>query len=478
MKPLVIAGAASGVGKTTVAAGIMGACRRRGLTVAPFKTGPDYIDPGFHAMAAGAPARNLDTWLTSEEEVRSIYRRGTAGADIGVVEGAMGLFDGRAGAGDAGSTAEVNRLIGGAVVLVADCARQARSLAALLKGFAAFGAGIGLAGCILNNVGSAGHARILEDAAREADVPVLGLLPRRPDIALPSRHLGLVQAGGTEPEREKLERIIDHIEQNTDIGALLRVAGIADRPAAGAAADMRPAGGMEARPAGMAPAVRLASGGAAPRIAVAGDEAFSFYYLDSLEALEDAGAQLVRFSPLRDEALPACDGLYLGGGYPEVFAARLEGNRPMREAVAAAVAGGLPAYAECGGLVYLCGELVAEDGSRRRMAGALPLTARMTGKRQALGYVEATARRGNILMPAGARVRGHEFHWSAIDWSLDDTAYDCYSGRMDRAAVDGFSAGNLLATYVHIHFGGNRGAAVSFVDACARARGVSSHVRG
>ncbi|MHB1412455.1 MAG: cobyrinate a,c-diamide synthase [Thermoleophilia bacterium] len=478
-RPVVIAGAASGVGKTTLAAGIMGACRCRGLKVAPFKVGPDYIDPGFHQRAAGAPSRNLDTWLTSADEVRAIYRRGAAAADVSIVEGVMGLFDGRAGAGAGGSTAEVSGLIGGAVMLVADCARQARSLAPLLKGFATFDAGTAVAGCILNNVGGAGHERILRDAAREAGVTVFGVLPRQPEIVLPSRHLGLVQAGGADAEQEKLELIIDHVQQNVDIDALLALAGNAGGKAASedgkrlagfAAAndEMRPPGGG---------AVRERPPGASARIAVARDEAFSFYYVDGLEALEEAGAELAYFSPLRDEALPACDGVYLGGGYPEVYAAELEANRSMRESVAAAVSGGLPTYAECGGLVYLCREL-EEHGRSRRMAGVLSLTARMTGRRQALGYVEATARRDSILMPAGASVRGHEFHWSAIDWSVDDAAYDCYSGRLGRSTPDGYLAGGLLASYVHIHFGGNRDAAAAFVGVCARARGVSARVHG
>jgi cobyrinic acid a,c-diamide synthase len=502
-RPVVIAGAASGVGKTTLAAGIMGACRRRGLKVAPFKVGPDYIDPGFHQRAAGAPSRNLDTWLTSADEVRAIYRRAAAAADVSIVEGVMGLFDGRAGAGAGGSTAEVSGLIGGAVMLVADCARQARSLAPLLKGFATFDAGTAVAGCILNNVGGAGHERILRDAAREAGVTVFGVLPRQPEIVLPSRHLGLVQAGGADAEQEKMELIIDHVQQNVDIDALLALARGAGGKAAredgkrlaggGASGNGARAAGVRAsedgaRPVGFAAAndemgppgggaVRERPPGASARIAVARDEAFSFYYVDGLEALEEAGAELAYFSPLRDEALPACDGVYLGGGYPEVYAAELEANRSMRESVAAAVSGGLPTYAECGGLVYLCREL-EEHGRSRRMAGALPLTARMTGRRQALGYVEATARRDSILMPAGASVRGHEFHWSAIDWSVDDAAYDCYSGRLGRSTPDGYLAGGLLASYVHIHFGGNRDAAAAFVGVCARARGVSARVHG
>lgn len=466
MIPLVIAGSASGVGKTTVATGVMGALRRRGLKVAPFKSGPDYIDPGYHLAVTGQPSRNLDTWLTSAAAVRDIYRRGSAGGDVSVIEGAMGLFDGRNGGGGSCSTAEIAQLTGGAVVLVVDCSRLARSLAPVLAGFAAFDRDVNLAGAVLNNAGSAGHARALKDAAREAGMPVLGVLPRRDDIGLPSRHLGLLQAekGNAEFE-ERLERIVDHIEENTDLDRLLELA----RSDAAIAEAVRPQKAMSET-------VRPETAPARVRIAVARDEAFSFYYVDSLEALEAAGAELIYFSPLRDTELPACEGLYLGGGYPELFAGELEANSSMRRSVAAAIGEGLPTYAECGGLVYLCREVSIEGGSHR-LAGALPLEARMAGKRQALGYVEAAARKNNLLLAAGARIRGHEFHWSAIEWRPEDLAYECFSSRESGGKAEGFAAGNLLASYVHVHFTGNPAAAARFVGACAGVEGVASRVR-
>lgn len=469
MIPLAIGGVASGVGKTTVAIGLMGAFRRQGIRVAPFKTGPDYIDPGYHLAATGVPSRNLDTWLTSAQVVQEIYARGSAEAEVAVIEGAMGLFDGRAGAGDQCSTAEIARLTGAAVVLVVDCARQARSLAPVLTGFAAFDRRVNLAGAILNNVGSPAHTRILKDAAREAGVPLLGVLPRRRDISLDSRHLGLVQADEPvaaavrqkgEPAAEVIERIIDHVEGNVDLEAMLGLS-------RGATAVVEP------RPtAAVAPAAPVLPGQSRIRLAVARDEAFSFYYLDSLEALEAAGAELIYFSPLHDPELPACDGLYIGGGYPEMFAAGLEANGSMRVSVAAAVGDGLPVYAECGGLVYLCRELEV-DGRRRTMVGALPLTARMTGSRQALGYVEAEARTDNLMFASGERVRGHEFHWSTIDWQEENLAYDCFSSREPGGRADGFSAGNLLASYVHINFAGNPRAAERLIGACAGVKGAS-----
>ncbi|MHB8858137.1 MAG: cobyrinate a,c-diamide synthase [Thermoleophilia bacterium] len=469
MNPLVIAGSASGVGKTTIATGIMGALKRRGLEVAAFKSGPDYIDPGFHRAVTGRPSRNLDTWLTSAAVVGEIYRRGSSGADVSVIEGAMGLFDGRTGGGSC-STAEVARLTGGAVVLVVDCSRLARSLAPVLAGFAAFDRNVYLAGAVLNNAGSPGHGRVLEEAAREAGVPVLGILPRREDIGLPSRHLGLVQAEKGKAEfEERLQRIIDHVAENIDVDRMLEVA---KSDAVSEAFDTEKV--MRSKPAPPDTA-RRETQPARVRIAVARDEAFTFYYVDSLEALEAAGAELIYFSPLHDAELPECQGVYLGGGYPELFAGGLEANTSMRRSVAGALREGLPAYAECGGLVYLCREVLIE-GKRHSLAGALPLEARMTAKRQALGYVEAIAKKDNLLLAAGASIRGHEFHWSAIDWRRDELAYDCFSSREAGGKAEGFAAGNVLASYVHVHFSGNPAAAARFVATCAGVEGVASSV--
>lgn len=467
-RPLVIAGNASGAGKTTVATGIMGAFKSGGIAVAPFKVGPDYIDPGFHRQAAGIPSRNLDTWLTSPEAVCSIYRRGSAVADVSVVEGVMGLFDGRAGGRDQGSTAEAARIIGGAVVLVVNCASLARSLAPLIYGFDRFDESLRLAGVILNNVGSAAHARMLRDAAGEAGVPVLGEIPRTGNISLESRHLGLVPAGECDDSREKLEETAELVKKHVDLEALLALTKV---PGSQFSFSMlkdaecetwkQETGNPETR-------------NSIARIAVAQDEAFSFYYVDSLEALEAAGAELVYFSPLRDDELPACDGLYLGGGFPEMFATELESNVSMRRSILQAARDGLPVYAECGGLVYLC-RGVEVDGARRQMVGAIESEAMMTGRRQALGYVEAKARRQNILIESAGRIRGHQFHWSKVKWQEDHLAYDCFSSKRPEVEQDGYSRGNLLATYVHIHFAGNDGAAAErFVGACVREKEVGA----
>jgi len=456
-RPLVIAGHASGVGKTTVATGLMGALRRRGHNVAPFKVGPDYIDPGYHLRATGVPSRNLDTWLTSAKQVHAIYERGARNADIGVVEGVMGLFDGRAGGRDDGSTAEVAMITGGAVVLVVNCARLSRSLAPLLMGFDRFDERLELAGAILNNVGSRGHARMLKDAAREVGVPVLGEISRDERLSLGSRHLGLVPATEQPGADETLEIMIDAVGRSVDIDALLDIAGA-------------PAALMDST---LASVHQQAAAAGNVSIAVARDEAFSFYYVDGLEALEAAGAKLVSFSPLKDDELPDCDGVYLGGGFPEVFAAGLEANAAMRRSMAAAAQDGRPIYAECGGMVYLC-RGVEVDGRRFEMSGVIDSEAQMTGRRQALGYVEARARRSSIIMETGERVRGHEFHWSTVRWQDDHLAYDCFSNKRPEVEPDGYARGQILASYVHIHFAGEHGAAARFVRACSRARdGVS-----
>lgn len=451
--PLVIAATASGSGKTTVATGIMGALKRRGLSVAPFKVGPDYIDPGFHRAACGADSRNLDTWLTAPAIAKSVYGQAAACADIAVIEGVMGLFDGRAGmpeGDDSGSTAEIARILEGSVILVVDCARMARSLAPLLSGFAAFDGHVRIEGAVLNNAGSAGHGRMLQSAAAEAGVPVVGVLPRNQDIGLPSRHLGLVPVEEAEMLTERVERLADYMEEYLDLDSLMSSIARAATAAGG------PPEQMTAPPPPAADRVRLA---------VARDEAFSFYYPDSLEALEEAGATLVNFSPLQDEKLPPCDGVLLGGGFPEVFARELEANTSMHASVAGAHARGIPIYAECGGMVYLC-QTVEVDSRLRRMAGVIPATARMNSSRQALGYVEARALQGNILLRPGESIRGHEFHWSSVDWPGEGAAYEISTARGGPGTAQGFTEGNLLASFVHVNFRGNPAAARRFIAAC------------
>jgi cobyrinic acid a,c-diamide synthase len=390
---LVIGAAASGHGKTTVATGLLAALRARGSRVAGFKVGPDYIDPGYHALAAGRPGRNLDPVLVGEDLIGPLFAHGCAGADIAIVEGVMGLYDGRTGAGSFGSTAHVARLLDAPVVLVVDAAAQGRSVAALVHGFRSFEPGLRIAGVILNRVGSFRHADLLREALDEVGTPVLGTMYRSDAVAAPARHLGLVPV---------VER---HAEASASVSALATLAASSiDLDAVVAAARTAPP--LSVPP--WSPDVAVPAAGR-PVIAVAGGPAFSFSYAETTELLAGAGAQVVPFDPLRDEALPSgTSGLVVGGGFPEVFGGELAANKPLLAAVAALAATGAPIAAECAGLLWLCRTL---DGSP--MCGVLPADAVMTPA-LTLGYRDAVALQASWLADVGRRMTGHEFHRTAV----------------------------------------------------------------
>ena len=434
---LVVAGTASGVGKTTLTLGLIGAFATRGRSVAPFKVGPDYIDPTFHALAAGRPCRNLDTWIVPHTNLLALFERATRQTDLAVVEGVMGLYDGRTDAGESGSTSELAKLIQAPVLLVLDVGKQARSAAATALGFLRFDGATRLAGFILNRVGSARHAEAVRREIEAATgLPVLGTLARDAAIDLPERHLGLVPTQELGRARDVIGRLAELAAEHLDL------TGIA------ALADGAPP--LPAPQDSVFPAQPLRSD--APGLAVARDDAFSFYYEDSLDLLTAFGARLLPFSPLRDELLPiGTRGLYLGGGFPELFAAPLAANRPLLEAVRGAAADGLPIYAECGGLMYLAESLTDFDGREHRLASVLPCSVAMARRRSALGYVRLRTRQGTLLAPAGAELRGHEFHWSQLSTGAEHlNAYDVIEpGRRP----EGFVQGNTLASYVHLHFG-------------------------
>ncbi|SDI14295.1 cobyrinic acid a,c-diamide synthase [Sinosporangium album] len=476
---LVVAAPASGTGKTTVATGLMAALADRGHTVSPHKVGPDYIDPGYHALATGRPGRNLDPWLQSEDLVAPLFLHGAAGADIAVIEGVMGLYDGVVGMGDHASTAHVARLLDAPVVLVVDAAGQARSVAALVAGFAGFDTRVRLGGVILNGLGSERHERICRDALDEIGVPVLGALRKTPGVATPSRHLGLVPAAERRAEaRRTVEALGELVAAGCDIPALVRLAhsapGLAARPwnpadalasaggyvpAAGIPTAGIPAAGGTAsgegrgREAGAVAAgsgagagggaraedTRPRSGPGRPVVAVAGGAAFTFGYAEQSELLAAAGADVAVFDPLRDEALP--DGtraLVVGGGFPEVYAAELSANEPLRKSVAdfdGTIA------AECAGLLYLTREL---DGLP--MCGLVDAVATMT-PRLTLGYRDAVAVRDTALTRVGERYRGHEFHRTAVSpGSADPPVFRWRDG------ADGFAPGRVVASYLHLHW--------------------------
>jgi cobyrinic acid a,c-diamide synthase len=444
---LMVAGTHSGVGKTTVALALMTALRRRGLRVQPFKVGPDFIDPGHHAAACGRPGYNLDTWMLPAPAVTALFGRAAAGADCAVIEGVMGLFDGRGDDDPRGSSADVARLLACPVVLVVDAAGLAGSVAAVVKGFAEFDPRVRVAGVICNRVAGPRHYGYLGPAVRRhTGVVPLGWLPRRPEWEIPERHLGLttqedLPAAGRPPWDETLARLAAALEETVDVDTLLDLAALPDPPGA----------------AGDGPALQATTAAGRPRrVAVARDAAFCFYYPDNLELLREAGAEVVPFSPLADPGLPpGCDLVYLGGGYPEVHAGRLAGNRSMHDSLRRHLREGGAVYAECGGLMYCCRELVDGAGRAWPMLDLLPARAVMQPRLAALGYVTWRACGDTLLGPAGTEVRGHEYHYSRLEGLGELRPLARLERPDEEARPDGFARGRLLAGYAHLHFGSN-----------------------
>jgi cobyrinic acid a,c-diamide synthase len=440
---LVVAGTSSGVGKTTVATGLMAALGHRGLRVAAAKVGPDFIDPGYHALATGRPGRNLDAWICGPGAIGPLAGRAAQGADVLVVEGVMGLFDGSADpAGPAASTAEVAGLLDAPVVLVVDGASVGASVAAMVHGFATFDPDVAVAGVILNRVGSDGHEALLRDALEPSGIPVVGALRRGDDYAWRDRHLGLVpvveQPGQV---RGSVARLAAAVARDCDLDAVLALA----RSAPPLTVPDPPGARHQGRAV----------------VAVAAGPAFSFTYPDNLELLAQAGAELVPFDPLADARLPeGASGLYAGGGFPEVFVGGLAANQPLLDHVRHRVGDGLVTWAECGGLLWLSRSL---DG--HALAGVVAADGRMTD-RLTLGYRRARLRVPSPLGAAGTELRGHEFHYSTVDPAGDGLDW---SGRTGQGRA-GFAGPTLLASYVHLHLGGDPTVAERFVAACATGR--------
>ncbi|MFJ4470297.1 cobyrinate a,c-diamide synthase [Streptomyces sp. NPDC089424] len=446
---LVVAAPASGSGKTTVATGLMAAFAARGLAVSPHKVGPDYIDPGYHALATGRVGRNLDAYLCGPELVAPLFLHGARGGDIAVVEGVMGLFDGAAGEGELASTAHVAKLLRAPVVLVVDASSQSRSVAALVHGFASFDPELRIGGVILNKVASDRHEELLREALESVGVPVLGVLRRVAQVDTPSRHLGLVPVAERRPAAvEAVAAMAAQVEAGCDLEALLALARAA-APLPCAAWD--PAGALGAPPA-KDPGPRVP-------VAVAGGPAFTFSYAEHAELLAAAGAEVVVFDPVRDERLPdGTRGLVVGGGFPEVYAGELSANEPLRKAVAALAEQGAPVAAECAGLLYLCREL---DG--QPMCGVLDADARMS-QRLTLGYRDAVAVSDSVLAPAGTRMRGHEFHRTVVEPAAGPAP--AWGVRVPRPRVEGFVERGVHASFLHTHWASAPGVARRFVERC------------
>jgi cobyrinic acid a,c-diamide synthase len=447
----VIAGTASGVGKTTVALAIIAALRSRGLKVQPFKCGPDFIDGGHLAFVAGRPVRNLDTWMLDAEANREIFSRASAGCDVAVAEGMMGLFDGVTGSSEEGSTAEIAKLLGLPVVLVVDCGNSARSIAAVILGFETLDPELRFAGIVLNRVAGDAHFRMLQSAIRQASaIPVLGWLPVETDAAIPERHLGL---------RTAAEGITASVSTLIRLGNCLDVEQLLNATAHKQQSDTSPVRSAESRCQGI-------------RVGIARDRAFSFYYEDNLDLLRENGAEIVEFSPLTDPALPEnLQALYFGGGYPELYAATLSGNATLLRDIREFAEANRPIYAECGGLMYLAETLTTIEGVRYPMAGILPLAIAMTKSLVHFGYADVEFAHNCPLGEKGTTVRGHSFHCSRIvAHDRLRCAYRVHYSLSGRKEQDGFVHQEVLGSYIHLHFRSNLSLVSSFLQQASSTR--------
>ncbi|MFH0729420.1 MAG: cobyrinate a,c-diamide synthase [Pseudomonadota bacterium] len=453
VKALVIAGTHSGVGKTTVTLGIMAALKRRGMRVAPFKIGPDFIDTSHHTRVTGRVCRNLDGWMLSRAYNEVSFNRRMQTADIAVVEGVMGLFDGYDGRSEAGSTAQMAKWLDLPVVLVVDARSMARSAAALIQGFERFDGNLAFAGVIFNRVGSSRHLALLKEAIEgEVGMPCFGGIRREPDIAIPERHLGLFTPEDHCLEGKAADLLAELIQKSIDMDALL-----------------------ERLPERFIAFEEISDpekkADSPVRIGIARDRAFCFYYEDNLELLEKAGATLVFFSPIADSRLPDdLDGLYIGGGYPELHAGMLSENNGLITDIHRYSNAGMPIYGECGGFMYLCRELMDQNGGARPLVGCFPFSIRMSGRLKALGYREITLLTDTLLGPAGISLRGHEFHYSQIvddSRKTDGVVYRVSDRSGSVRSTEGYFHRQTLGSYFHLHFGSCPEVATHLVAACS-----------
>ncbi|SDE84779.1 cobyrinate a,c-diamide synthase [Sporomusa acidovorans] len=448
---VVIAGVSSGVGKTTIVTGLLAALTKRGVKVQSYKVGPDYIDPGFHRLASGKSAHNLDTWLVPPESLSEIFASTAQGNDIAVIEGVMGLFDG--GRFGVSSTAAVAKLLQAPVILVIDAKSMGESAAAIALGFKTYDPEVNLAGVIINRLGSESHKLMVCEALERVGIPVIGTVFRNQELTMPERHLGLTPV----TEQDAAAAVSKMGQQMAEQVALPELLALA----------------KTAGPLWQQNAVVKGTGDrSAVRIGVAQDEVFSFYYPSSLQVLTEYGAELVYFSPLNDRQLPAVDGIVLGGGFPEMFVKELSANAVMRNDILQAAKRGMPIYAECGGLMYLARQITDFDGRTYDMAGVIPAACSMQSKLETVGYVKTRALTDNVLCACGESLRGHEFHFSRMvpDGSPEEFPWAFEFKKMRTGALyqGGYASGNILASYLHMHFAGNRLSARRFVDRCTQ----------
>ncbi len=445
MKGFLIAGPASGVGKTTLSLAIAEGLHARGLRVQAFKCGPDFLDTGHLSAVTERPARNLDGWMLDVESVLAAFAESTADTDVAVVEGMMGLFDGISGRGEAGSAAEIAKILSLWVILVVDASKSARSIAAVIRGFEVFDPELRFAGLVLNGVAGESHFQLLADAINpNCSTPILGWLPKEPAVCIPERHLGLHTAA--EVDWRAKRRVLQELAEEQLNLELLLVPEF-ELPT------------TEAYIVAARPVPRVTIG-------VARDEAFCFYYQDNLDFLERSGAKLVEFSPLRDEHLPPeLDALYLGGGYPELYAERLSANSTLAHEIREFAASGRPVYGECGGMMYLGERLRTRDGNVHVMACVLPIETEMTEELVGFGYVEVELLMDSLIGAKGTVLRGHSFHCSQCSVTRDlPAAFEARYTLSKRTGAEGYACGNVFASYIHLHFRGAPSVAQRIVD--------------
>ncbi|WP_373228677.1 cobyrinate a,c-diamide synthase [Cohnella sp.] len=449
-RKLVIAGTGSGVGKTTLTIGLMAALRKKGYAVQGFKCGPDYIDPSYHTAVTGRVSRNLDSWMLSHEIVKEIYCRGSKDADICVIEGVMGLYDGKSPLTNEGSTAEISMILDAPIILVVNCQSMARSAAAIVKGFQCFTPTIQIVGVIANKVGSEGHYKIVKEAIeQECHVPVLGYLKREDLIEIPERHLGLVPSIERGELAPLFDKLADLVTANIDLDKLIELS------------SSKPVTFNET----LFPSIPLR---AKVKIAIAKDAAFNFYYPENLELLEAYGAELHYFSPLAGEALPIdADGLYIGGGFPEEFAEQLMRNEDVKASIVKKISAGLPTLAECGGFMYLSEAIIDTQGNSYEMVGLVPGKVKMQRKLAALGYREMTGSTENFLLGPLDQAKGHEFHYSVFEPKEDQEIQPAYQTKGLRGTKqEGYLQLNVVAGYIHFHFASAPDMVQRWIDEC------------
>ena len=450
-----IAATQSGSGKTTLTVGLLAALKNRGLNVQAYKVGPDYIDTGWHESACGKISHNLDAWLVGSDNVKKIFVDTSRGADIAIVEGVMGLYDG--GRNGISSTAEISKLIDAPVVLVIDAKSMGTSAAAIALGFREFDKSVNIAGVILNRLGSDSHRDMIADALDSIGIKIFGAIRRNDEFTLPERHLGLVPTSEHQA-CNALQKICAAVENQVDVDGLIELANLGTRDEGLGTSELE---------------IRHTS---RIKIAVARDEAFNFYYGAALAELENFGAEIIFFSPLEDEHLPeGVSGLIIGGGFPEMFAARLEQNKSLRAEIFRAVEEGMPIFAECGGFMYLMREVVDFDGKIFRMCGVIDGVASMTNKLQTVGYVDAKILRDCAIGSAGEKIHAHEFHFSTAEISAaEEKIFHCTKLRTGKQFAAGVVKKNVVASYLHIHFVGCPNVAKNFVESCKKFSATSS----